>query len=149
MTSKIKCILLIDDDNSTNFLHSAILQDADCALRIIAVNSAMRGLQFISRTLLSDNKSSQEVAPELIFLDLNMPIIDGWEFLEVYKNVGGKIINRPILIMGSSLWQAKDKIRALANPEVSGIYDKPLTNEIVTDILSKYFHSQTETNTYF
>jgi len=127
--------ILVDDDDFTNLLHDMILKDtlgeeAD----VEAFTEPEKGLEFIQE------KYAAEFANTILFLDINMPQINGWEFLERYEKFSEVIkaqIN--IYILSSSLdWRDKDK--AAANKTVNGFISKPLDFEIITEIAGKAFH---------
>lgn len=82
MTKKVKCILLIDDDEPTNFLHKIVISDSGRAEKVVEVQSGFEALDYLEK--MEDGKYPQ---PDLIFLDINMPAMNGWEFLEEYDKL--------------------------------------------------------------
>ena len=88
MQKKLNCVLLIDDDDSTNFLHKLILQKSEISETIKVVNSAEKGLEYLN----SNDENTPR--PDIIFLDLNMPRMNGWEFVEEYKKLENDIYNK-------------------------------------------------------
>ncbi|WP_296618730.1 response regulator, partial [Marivirga sp.] len=77
-SNKLDCVLLIDDDEATNFYHKLILEKENTGVYIQSVKSAKEGLDF----LLCKGDYSDYPQPGIIFLDLNMPGMSGWDFLE-------------------------------------------------------------------
>lgn len=134
MKKKLDCILLIDDSESTNFINSYIIEQNDCSDKVIAVESGSEALE-----LISSNKDKGLKQPDLIFLDINMPGVDGWEFLDSYKDLNLK--SAPIIIMLSTSVNPNDAIRAEKIDEVSNFKSKPLTDEIITEVLTTHFTS--------
>ena len=82
MKKKLHCIMLIDDDPATNFYHRIILRDGGWAQKIVEVKNGEEALQYLQTPFGIDNPR-----PSLIFLDINMPRMNGWEFLEAYKKL--------------------------------------------------------------
>ena len=81
MREKLNCILLIDDDEVTNFLNAKILNKIQVAYEIKIVKNGLEALQFIT----SWNESG--LCPELILLDLHMPVLDGFEFMNSFSQL--------------------------------------------------------------
>ena len=119
-------ILLVDDDKALNYLNRLILKDnrVDCP-----VDEALNGQQAL------DYISTSDSCPDVILLDINMPGIDGFQFLKEYEKIG-KCNKRSRIFMLTSSLRDEDKTSALANKLVSGYLDKPLTTAHIHKILS-------------
>lgn len=76
---------------------------------------------------------------ELIFLDINMPNVDGWEFLQKYDKLPIEAKGEIILMMLTTSQNPEDKIRATMEPEVTGFRIKPLDTEMLNEILKEHF----------
>lgn len=108
--------MLIDDDELTNSIHKSIIQVwSQNKASVIVFEDAREALHQLSDM---ENRSK----PDVIFLDLNMPFMNGWEFLEEYEKLGLLI---PVCVLSSSI-QKSDKERALAHPSVAEYLSKPL-----------------------
>ena len=130
MSILLNCILLIDDDEPTNFLNKLTLEQAGCARQIHITQSGQEALDYLQ------NANSR---PDLIFLDINMPAMDGWEFLERYRNLPAAKKADIVLIMLTTSLNPDDEIRTRAIPEVSGFENKPLSHDQLSSLLEKYF----------
>lgn len=130
MSYKLQMILLIDDDEPTNFLNRLALEEANCAREILVFQSAASAIEFLQ---------SAASGPDLIFLDINMPAMNGWEFLQEYENLGPEKQGSRIIIMLTSSINPDDRTRAEQNPAVSGFRNKPLTPEIIQEIMDSFF----------
>ena len=134
MNKKLNCVLLIDDDYPTNFFHKIVINEADCTRKILAFQSAIEALEY-----LKTNEENPDLLPDLIFLDINMPAMNGWEFLTEYGKL--KISNSPrvILVMLTTSINPEERKSADQIKEISGFISKPLSKEIMEDVVRKYF----------
>ena len=135
MSTDLKFIL-VDDDNFTNLLHDMILKDTlGEETDVEAFTRAEKGLEFIQE------KYAEEFGNTILFLDLNMPKIDGWEFLEQYEKFSEEVKMQINIYMLSSSLDWRDKDKAAANKTIKGFFSKPLDFEIITEIAGREFHS--------
>ncbi|MBX9851133.1 MAG: response regulator [Cytophagaceae bacterium] len=81
MHKKLNCILLIDDDEVNNFINENILRKLNVAADIKVVKNGLEALQFIT------TYNDEGISPELILLDLHMPVMDGFEFMSSFKKL--------------------------------------------------------------
>ena len=137
MKEKLNCVLLIDDDEPTNFLNNMFIEETNCSRHIVIKESGQAALEYLSDN--EHSEDSNEPFPELIFIDINMPSMDGWEFLEKYKKLKKANSDKIIIIMLTTSLNPDDALRAYQVPEVSGFENKPLTTEKVVGIIKKYF----------
>ena len=120
--------MLIDDQDINNTFHEWVIKKNNAAENIISKESGLEGLDYLT--------NPQNPKPDLIFLDINMPGMSGWEFLEEYqKNVTGN----SVVVMLTSSDDPKDIALAKNYPALSDFKTKPLTKEILSDIMEKYF----------
>jgi len=133
MTKRIKKVLIIDDDEISNFITSSILEQSNKVDQIEVLMSADEGMNFLSKCI----KSNQDM-PDLILLDIKMPVKSGWDFLEDFKILDKeKTKNIKITMLSSSVYP-DDVHKAQAYSEVSGYLSKPITTEKVDEIIEKY-----------
>lgn len=135
MKNKLNCILLVDDDEPTNFLNKMILEDVNCAETIEVADSGQSALEYLRNS----NGDGSPSSPELIFLDINMPAMNGWEFLECYSNLDSQHKANVVIVMLTTSLNPDDRAKAHSIPDVSGFETKPLTQEKLDAILKKYF----------
>ena len=135
MIAEINNILLIDDDNTTNYLSKIIIGDTGLVKNFHVALNGKRALDFISQ-----RSRENDALPEIIFLDINMPIMDGWEFLEEYNKLSEPVKSASVIVMLSSSGNQQDRVRAAQNPLVREYTSKPLTFEFINELLMKYFH---------
>ncbi|SFU46297.1 Response regulator receiver domain-containing protein [Pustulibacterium marinum] len=130
---KLKNILLVDDDIATNFINKKIINDSHCAEHVDAVTSGKAALDYLV------SKTENLDQPELIFLDINMPAMNGWEFLEEYKKLKDSQKAKIIIVMLTTSLNPDDYDKAKEIPEIDDFKNKPLNNQAIEDIMTKYF----------
>ena len=129
MNTKIKNVLLIEDDEPTIFLTKLIFESIDFVENINACYDGNEAIQFL-------NQTGTEL-PELILLDINMPGMDGWEFLEYFNKIDlANKENIKIFMLTTSIFE-EDKQKALKNKNISGFLNKPLTINSLENIFKK------------
>ncbi len=133
MTKKLNCILLIDDDEATNYIHQKVIEEVSCAEKVVAAQSGQEALDFLNER---EDWASSPV--DLIFLDINMPAMNGWEFLEHYNKLDASKKAKTILVMLSTSLNPDDRENALEMDSVNGFENKPLTEEKIISIFEAY-----------
>lgn len=135
---KLNTVILIDDDEVALSLNEAVIRSVDCCKDLVVFPNAVQGLNYF-RELCDLNN-----CPELILLDLKMPVIDGFEFLEEFDSFfsdyrsGIKII----LLTSSSREQDQERARLLG---VDDYLVKPLTFEKISNVIEKHFSKSSST----
>ncbi|MEO8415908.1 MAG: response regulator [Ginsengibacter sp.] len=142
MRQKLNCIMLIDDDEPTNFLNSMIIEEGNYADHIQIKDSGKKALAYLANSQSTGYCSKQYPWPDLIFLDINMPAMNGWEFLEKLKEQRNEQEEREVIIMLTTSLNPDDKNRADAIKNVVDFKHKTLTEEILNEILATYFMDQ-------
>ena len=133
MKENLSSILLIDDDEATNAYNKAMVTKADVADEVVVCDSGLKALEFLQSEI--DGKHPQ---PTIIFLDINMPGMDGWEFLDEYdKLLNGQKADVVVVMLTTSL-NPDDKSKA-AKMGAKGFLSKPLTPERVQEIIKSNF----------
>lgn len=122
--------MLVDDDNNDNFFHKREIIKVNPAISVMEKNNGQEALEYLK---------SNNIKPDLIFLDINMPIMDGWVFLTECSRLDKEFLNSLIIIMLTSSENPTDELRARAWGFVSGYLNKPLTKEILENIIKNYF----------
>ncbi|MBB2149695.1 response regulator [Pedobacter gandavensis] len=126
MTSKIK-LLVIDDDDINIFIIKKIVEKTGYNVEMVAKTNGQMAIDYITMTL-----SLQENLPELILIDINMPVLNGWEFLDAYGqlNINQKI---DMYMLSSSVYE-NDIEKAKTYQTVKGFISKPLSIERLTEL---------------
>ncbi len=136
MTKKIECVLLVDDSIPGNFLNKKILNETGKVNNIYEALNGLEALDFLKK----EGKFGHITGhPNIIFLDINMPKMNGFEFLEEYskldKSLQADII---IIFLTTSNW-GKDKLLAMENNFVKDFLQKPLDDDKFNQIYNRYF----------
>ncbi|HYF29604.1 MAG TPA: response regulator [Chitinophagaceae bacterium] len=139
MKKKLNCVLLVDDDEPTNFLSRMLLEEANCTEHIEVAHSGIEALDYLESSETTDEDHDIYVRPDLIFLDINMPAMNGWEFLEEYKNLEKDKKGKIVVVMLTTSLNPDDSARAKGIPDISDFESKPLTSEKLGKILRKHF----------
>ncbi|WP_075341592.1 response regulator [Tenacibaculum agarivorans] len=132
MSAKINTVLLVDDDKATNFIHELIIKDNNYCNKIVTKYDGEEAIEFLESA--GDND-----IPDIVFLDINMPKVDGWEFLKKYKELPEHKRAQIVVVMLTTSLNANDKERAISNELISEFRNKPLTKEMLADLEEKYF----------
>lgn len=123
-------VLLVDDDDIVNSINSVIIKHAKFASEVESVNNVPHAIEFLSKTKNSEEK------PDVVFLDLNMPDHDGWDFIEEYEKLGMNGATK--IIMLTSSISAKDEERASSSNQITAFISKPLSPELLETIYDQH-----------
>jgi CheY-like chemotaxis protein len=137
----LDCILLIDDDFLTNYVHTLAVKRTQIDTSIKDVDNVKEALEFLTYT----GKYQHEPGcprPGIIFLDINMPGLNGWDFMDRYKKLDSSIKARVIVVMLTSSLNDDDKERAQLDDQIVLFLSKPLRPQMVLDIADQYFDPQ-------
>jgi len=133
MKNKIKNILLIDDDQATNFLHKMVIRKAGCAENVHVEMSGDAAIRY-----LTTKHEGEFPSPDLIFLDLHMPRLDGWGFIEEYKKLTEGQQGKAVVVMLTTSLDPDDQLKAKKLHEMLEFRNKPLTQNMLMDIIQKH-----------
>lgn len=134
MREKLNTILLIDDDEATNFIHDMVIKQADVTQNIVAVQSGKEALSFLTQKL-----DGEYQKPELIFLDINMPGMNGWEFLEEYNKLDDEQKGGIVTVMLTTSLNPDDEEKAKSINTVKNFLHKPLSTEMIHRVMRENF----------
>ncbi len=131
MQRKIDLVMLIDDNETDNFISKRIIEIAEFAGEVVIKNSGQSALNYIEQY-----KSEPEKLPELIFLDINMPIVDGFVFLYEFENFPPEVKDKCKIVILSSSDNKRDIDKIVNNDHVIKFITKPLTEATLTEIMT-------------
>ncbi len=125
---KYNSVMLIDDETIDNFINEKMIRQYYFSNKVYVHTSARSALEFF-KNIQKIGNIPETLIPDYIFLDLNMPMIDGWGFLQEYEQLDFHLSCK-IIVLTASI-SPEDKERAKAFKNVSGFYCKPLSEEML------------------
>jgi len=135
MKKKLNCVLLVDDDEATNFLNSEFLEESGITENIVVTMNGAEAINYLTSTGKFNNGTTINPQPELILLDINMPVMDGWGFIEAYRGLEKEQRGKIIIAMLTTSLNPNDQIKAQGLSEISAYKTKPLSFEIIDEIM--------------
>lgn len=130
-------ILCIDDDSITLMLSKMVISKASFSNEIITATNGEEALKYFDTLKNSNGDSKVANHPQLVFLDLNMPVMGGWEFLDIFNTVDYSDFNTIKIIVLSSTIDPEDIEKAKKYPMVIDFLSKPITKEMLEYIKNK------------
>jgi len=127
--ARYRKVLLIDDNEIDNFINERMITSSLFALEVIVKNSADLALDYLSKLTV------QEDYPEIIFLDLNMPIKNGFAFLAEFENLSQELKSFCKIVVLSSSISPDDINKASTNLHVFKYVNKPLSEKYLEAII--------------
>lgn len=132
---QLPCVLLVDDDETTNYLNHLLLKRMDIAAHILV---AINGRQALDLLLEHCPEPTAPTCPVLILLDINMPVMNGFEFLEAYAQLPQAQRDASVVLMLTTSLNPRDAERLRTLP-AAGILAKPLSRVKVVQLLQEHF----------
>ncbi len=130
--TQIKNLALVDDDDVFVFLTKKTIEQTKLVDLIKVFGNGLDAINF-----LKENKSNVAVLPEIILLDLSMPIMNGWQFLEEFTKINPSLGKKITIYICSSSISQDDITRAKSINEVSDYIIKPITKDKLIDLIEK------------
>lgn len=127
--NKIGKVMLVDDNDTDNFISRRIIEITKFSEEVIVKNSGKGALDY-----LDENKDKPDALPDIIFLDINMPIVDGFVFLYEYEKFSNTVKDKCRVIILSSSDNKRDIDKIVNNDYVIKFVTKPLTEKTLEEI---------------
>ena len=124
----VRKYIIVDDDPFNNILCSIILKNLFGEVDIKTFTVPEEGLAFI------ENEYMTNLEPAILFLDINMPTLTGWEFIEQYEKFSEEVKKQISIYILSSSVDQRDKDKAKANQYIKDFISKPLKRETILSI---------------
>lgn len=128
-------IIIIDDDYVSGYLSRITTEEMNIAEEVIHLQSADKGIAFIKNHCL-ENQVDKAECPDLILLDIHMPVKDGYEFLDELQRMGQEaIIHLKVIVLTSSgTLRDKEKMKQYG---IKGIIEKPISEIELLELIAK------------
>jgi CheY-like chemotaxis protein len=133
---KIKNLLIVDDDAVSSYLIESTIEDMGIADRVNKVYNGSQALEFLEANQEAVTDSKENFCPFLILLDLNMPVMNGFEFLEHFTTEYASIKDKVAICILSSSSAPRDLMKA-KQYNIAGYIAKPLNEENFLPILER------------
>jgi len=130
MKNKFHCILLVDDNVADNRYNQIIMEEMDITEKVLVAASAQEAINILSQ--------QETPHPDLILLDINMPGMNGWEFLEAYKNLYINEKSTSMIVVLTTSMNPEDRKKAAQITGIAAYEIKPLTQHLLQKMLLKY-----------
>lgn len=131
-------ILCVDDDPITLMLCKMVIAKSSFASEIITAQNGEEALNYFDDLKLNNLGTEIKKYPSLVFLDLNMPIMDGWDFLDHFskEEYTSAFKNTKVIVLSSTI-DPSDIEKSKTYPMVLDFLSKPITKEIVENLKEK------------
>lgn len=126
--------MLVDDNPDDNFFHERVILKNNAAASVVIKQSGKEALEYLKTKHLHSDKH-----PDLIFTDINMPGMNGWEFIEEYKKLDKALQSLAIVVMLTTSENPDDKLKTQQANLPLDFKTKPLTKTMLDEIIGKYF----------
>ncbi len=127
MVPKYNKILIIDDNYIDNYITSAIIKKNNLANDLVEFDNGLKAIEYLEQ-----NKDNDEELPDLILLDLYMPLMDGFEFLNLFEKIDFTSTKKCKICIVSSSIDDNDIIKAKLDKNIYTFISKPLTAELLS-----------------
>ena len=134
MGGKLKSVLLVDDDDTTNFLNKFFVKQVDATAEVNIVSNGKEAIEFLALN------GDDDITPCLLILDTNMPIMDGWAFLETFNTKFDHAFRKKVVIVMLTALDTENAVnKAMSYPDVSDTAQKPLSDLKFKALIEKHF----------
>lgn len=130
MASKDCTVCIVDDDKIYRFTIDKYLKMLGLAENVIQFSNAEDALEFIE-----ENLANPDQLPDVILLDVNMPILDGWDFMKKFKDYKDGLSKNIRIYMVSSSIDERDRNMAIDIPEISDFIVKPIGEDKLRELI--------------
>jgi CheY-like chemotaxis protein len=131
---QVSSILLVDDDETTNFLNQTLIRRAQVTDQILVATNGLEALKVLHDTC----TPASAQCPALILLDVNMPVMNGIEFLEAYQKAPLAQQQTIVIVLLTTTVLTRDLERVQQLP-IASVLDKPLTSDKLRLLVDRHF----------
>ncbi len=124
-------VCLIDDDEVYQFIFRRQMEMSDLASNIQVFSNGQRGFDYLKGLL-----KTPDALPKYIFLDINMPIMDGWQFLDEFSTIDNQLTKDITIYLVTSSIDERDMEKANNRPEVKEYLIKPISEDKIMEVFN-------------
>ncbi|WP_026999767.1 response regulator [Eisenibacter elegans] len=133
--AKYNIVMLIDDNEIDNLINQRIIESASICNHIFVHTGGKSAIEFLKNAdKLVEVVGAENGLPEIIFLDIDMPLMDGFQFLDEFEKLPSRIQNFSKIVMLTSSINSKDIKRSKKYSYVKEFINKPLSKENLTGL---------------
>ena len=131
MNKQLDCILLLDDNRTTNIIHKMVITIAECAKQTLDFHDGNNALEYLY--------AHDDFLPDLLFIDIDMPTMNAWDFLEEFEDLMKLRNECPTIILLSTVLHDEDRLRAQGVSYIMDVMTKPLSAKTINAVVRKVF----------
>ena len=131
---KLTCALLVDDDQTTNYLNQLLMKRLDVTDKLLVATNGQEALALLQQHC----HAATDECPVLILLDVKMPVMDGFAFLAAYDQLPLPLKQAIIIVMLTTSLHPQDVDR-VQKLNIAGFLNKPLTADKINEVLQNHF----------
>ncbi len=136
-----RSVMIVDDNPLDRLLAVRVFERSGRFAHVFAVNDGTEALAMYAEYEQRRSDAPDRFPPLLVLLDINMPLMDGFTFLERYRELDLEIEHPHFILMLTTSTASVDRERAAAEPLVHDYLVKPVTNDVVIDLADTYLPS--------
>jgi CheY-like chemotaxis protein len=134
MNKKVERVCVVDDDPIYQYLAKEEIEYTEMVNHTLFFDDGEKAINYLTETL---DKNELSNLPDIIFLDVNMPVMDGWEFLEAFVLLKPRIGKKITIYIVSSSIDIRDMDRAKTISEITDYIIKPVSNNKLVSIFKQ------------
>lgn len=129
MTPKYNKIMIIDDNEIDNYIVKVLLKNNNIASEILDFDSGAKAIDYLEL-----HKETPQNLPDIIFLDIYMPLVDGFQFMELYHKIDSKYVRKCKVCIVSSSIDNHDILRSKLDKNIYTFVSKPISTEFLLSL---------------
>ena len=132
---KYNAVMLIDDNEIDNLINQKIIESSGICNHIFTHTGGRSAIEFLKNAeKIATTTGNSELMPEIIFLDIDMPLMDGFQFLDEFENLPNSIREHCRIVMLTSSINSKDVKKSKRYANVKEYINKPLNKESLLNL---------------